>query len=100
MLDKTSLAALAPGRGAIITGGAGGIGLATARQLATFGMRVCIVDRDRDALKRAAEDLAHVTRGGAADILTQEADVSSARRSPARRGRSVRAFQRYRLLDE
>ena len=39
MLTGTTLAALAPGRGAVITGGAGGIGLATARQLAVFGMR-------------------------------------------------------------
>jgi NAD(P)-dependent dehydrogenase (short-subunit alcohol dehydrogenase family) len=77
MLDKTSIATLAPGRGAIITGGASGIGLATARQLATFGMRICIVDRDRDLLKRAGEGLASIAQGGAADVLAQEADVSS-----------------------
>jgi NAD(P)-dependent dehydrogenase (short-subunit alcohol dehydrogenase family) len=76
MLDKTSIAALTPGRGAIITGGASGIGLATARQLATFGLRLCIVDRDRDALGSAQEQLASVARGGA-DVLIQEADVSS-----------------------
>jgi NAD(P)-dependent dehydrogenase (short-subunit alcohol dehydrogenase family) len=76
MLDKTSIAALGPGRGAIITGGASGIGLATARQLATFGMRLCIVDRDREALKRAQEDIARVARGGAADLMAEEADVS------------------------
>ena len=76
MLDKTSIAALAPGRGAIITGGASGIGLATARQLAIFGMSVCIVDRDRVALRKAQEDLANIARSGAADILAQEADVS------------------------
>jgi NAD(P)-dependent dehydrogenase (short-subunit alcohol dehydrogenase family) len=77
MLDKTSIAALRPGRGAIITGGASGIGLATARQLARFGLRLCIVDRDRDALGSALEQLASVARGGAADVLIQEADVSS-----------------------
>jgi NAD(P)-dependent dehydrogenase (short-subunit alcohol dehydrogenase family) len=76
MLDTTSIAALAPGRGAIITGGANGIGLATARQLATFGMRVCIVDRDGNELKRAREDLANIARGRTADVLAQEADVS------------------------
>jgi NAD(P)-dependent dehydrogenase (short-subunit alcohol dehydrogenase family) len=76
MLDKTSIAELAPGRGAIITGGASGIGLATARQLANFGMRLCIVDRDREALKRAQAHLTSVARGGDADILTEEADVS------------------------
>jgi len=53
MLSRTTIAALVPGRGAVITGGASGIGLATARQLAVFGMRVCIADRDRDALKAA-----------------------------------------------
>lgn len=76
MLDKTSIAALTPGRGAVITGGASGIGLATARQLAVFGMRVCIVDRDREALKKAAEVLASLAQSGAADIMAQEADVS------------------------
>src|SRR5262245_55585325 len=78
MLDKTTIAALRPGRGAIITGGASGIGLATARQLATFGLRICIVDRDRDALGSAQEQLASVARGGAADVLIQEGDVSLA----------------------
>jgi NAD(P)-dependent dehydrogenase (short-subunit alcohol dehydrogenase family) len=76
MLGTTSIAALAPGRGAIITGGASGIGLATARQLVTFGMGVCIVDRDGDALKRGREDLANIARGRTADVLAQEADVS------------------------
>src|SRR6266478_3025390 len=68
MLDNTSIAALAPGRGAIITGGASGIGLTTARQLASFGMRVCIVDRDGDVLKRAREELANIARGREADV--------------------------------
>lgn len=37
---------LSPGHGAIITGGASGIGLAIASQLARFGMGVCIVNRE------------------------------------------------------
>ncbi len=78
MLETTSIAVLGAGRGAIITGGASGIGLATARQLAHFGMRVCIVDRDRDALQAAAKLLAESCRGGADDVLALEADVSSA----------------------
>jgi NAD(P)-dependent dehydrogenase (short-subunit alcohol dehydrogenase family) len=77
MLSKTTIAALAPGRGAVITGGASGIGLATARQLAVFGMRVCIADRDRDALKAAEVELARVAPNGATDILGVETDVSS-----------------------
>jgi NAD(P)-dependent dehydrogenase (short-subunit alcohol dehydrogenase family) len=78
MLAGTSSKVLTPGRGAIITGGASGIGLATARQLAAFGMRVCIADREGEALRAAAAELASIARDGAADILTVEADVSSA----------------------
>jgi NAD(P)-dependent dehydrogenase (short-subunit alcohol dehydrogenase family) len=77
MLTGTTIAALAPGRGAIITGGASGIGLATARQLAVFGMRVCIADRDRDALKAAETEIANVAPNGTADVLAVESDVSS-----------------------
>jgi NAD(P)-dependent dehydrogenase (short-subunit alcohol dehydrogenase family) len=76
VLTGTTIAALSSRRAAIITGGASGIGLATACQLAIFGMRICIVDRDRDALKKGEENLASVARGGAADILAQAADVS------------------------
>jgi NAD(P)-dependent dehydrogenase (short-subunit alcohol dehydrogenase family) len=77
MLAGTTSTVLGPGRGAVITGGASGIGLATARQLAAFGMSVCIADRDREALRAAAVDLASVARGGARDVLTVEIDVSS-----------------------
>jgi NAD(P)-dependent dehydrogenase (short-subunit alcohol dehydrogenase family) len=77
MLTGTTIAAFSPGRGAIITGGASGIGLATARQLALFGMRVCIADRDRAALQAAAADLATVARNGAEDVQAVEVDVSS-----------------------
>jgi len=38
--------ALAPGKVAVVTGGASGIGLAAARRFADLGMRVCIADRD------------------------------------------------------
>jgi NAD(P)-dependent dehydrogenase (short-subunit alcohol dehydrogenase family) len=68
---------LAPGRGAIITGGASGIGLATARRLAAFGMSVCIADRDSEVLKTAAEELAGLARRGPEDVLAVTADVSS-----------------------
>jgi NAD(P)-dependent dehydrogenase (short-subunit alcohol dehydrogenase family) len=75
---ETASTGLAAGRGAVITGGASGIGLATARRLAEFGMRVCIADQNRDALKNAAAELANLTRGGATDVLAIETDVSSA----------------------
>jgi 3-oxoacyl-[acyl-carrier protein] reductase len=46
------------GRGAIVTGGAAGIGLAIARRLAASGARVSLWDRDAGALDAAARELA------------------------------------------
>jgi NAD(P)-dependent dehydrogenase (short-subunit alcohol dehydrogenase family) len=77
MPAETISAVLTPGRGAVITGGASGIGLATARRLTALGMRVCIADLDRAALQAASEELAGLARGGAKDVLAVEADVSA-----------------------
>lgn len=46
------------GRTALVTGGAGGIGLAIARQLAASGARVALLDLERQALDVAAASLA------------------------------------------
>ena len=58
--------AIAPGRVAVITGGASGIGLAAARAFAERGMRVCIADRNEEALEAAVcqvggDCIGHVT---------------------------------------
>jgi NAD(P)-dependent dehydrogenase (short-subunit alcohol dehydrogenase family) len=45
------------GRIALVTGGASGIGRATARRLTAEGMRVCVVDRDADGARAVAHDL-------------------------------------------
>ncbi|MEM7463047.1 MAG: SDR family oxidoreductase, partial [Pseudomonadota bacterium] len=58
---------------AVITGGASGIGLASAIRFAGMGMRVVVVDRDEDKLA-TAEDAARAA--GAADVMTTVVDVS------------------------
>ncbi|MFD0688333.1 3-oxoacyl-ACP reductase [Actinomadura fibrosa] len=45
------------GRVAVVTGGAGGIGLATARRLAAEGARVAVADVDETAGKAAADEV-------------------------------------------
>lgn len=53
----------------VVTGGASGIGRATAARFLTEGARVCVLDRDREAGKRLAGELP-----GLADVV--ECDVS------------------------
>ncbi|MCO5336235.1 GolD/DthD family dehydrogenase [Delftia tsuruhatensis] len=62
------------GRTALVTGGAGGIGLAIARQLAQGGARVVLVDLERQALDVAAASLAEPRRhlALAADVTRPE----------------------------
>lgn len=61
----------APGRGAIVTGGARGIGRAIAARLIRDGASVVIVDRDGAAAETAAERLA-----GSGTVSALVADVS------------------------
>jgi NAD(P)-dependent dehydrogenase (short-subunit alcohol dehydrogenase family) len=60
-------------RGAIVTGGASGIGLATARALLAEGWRVAICDRDPAALDRVRGELA-----GRDGVSVQALDVADA----------------------
>ncbi len=65
--------ALMPGRVAVITGGAHGIGLACATRLARAGLRIVIADIS--GLDEAAE---RVSAAGAPDVLAEHLDVSDA----------------------
>lgn len=66
---------------AIVTGGAGGIGLATSMRLGSEGARVIVADLDKDRADVAAKDM--ITAGapgafGVACDVSSEADVKTA----------------------
>ncbi len=60
------------GKTAVITGGASGIGLATARRFAAAGVNVVLGDVEPDALEQAVDEL----RDGGAQVLGVGADVA------------------------
>ncbi|CAH0243825.1 3-oxoacyl-[acyl-carrier-protein] reductase FabG [Pseudomonas sp. Bi70] len=70
-------------RVALITGAAGGIGLATARLLAEEGVKLVLTDREQDALLQSAADLvgeplliaADMTRQAEVDDLIRQAEA-------------------------
>ncbi|MGI9591130.1 MAG: SDR family NAD(P)-dependent oxidoreductase [Myxococcota bacterium] len=68
--------ALTAGRTAVITGGASGIGLATAERLVASGLNVCIADQDQEALGTATEALTKQAAKGAEAILAVQTDVA------------------------
>ena len=70
--------ALARGKLAVVTGAASGIGLAAARRLAGFGMRVCLVDRDGARLAEASSGLAGDVDTFAIDVSDREEVVALA----------------------
>ncbi len=66
--------AITPGRAAVVTGAASGIGLAAAQRLAALGMAVCMADITAETLDREAAALAAT----GADVLAVPTDVSDA----------------------
>lgn len=58
---------------AIVTGGASGIGLAIAKQLAKSGARVVLADLDHDKTKAAAEAMGHGALAFVADVTKPDA---------------------------
>jgi len=67
------------GKNVLVTGGASGIGFATARRFLEERARVCILDRDGEALARAKADLPAL----AAVIQADVSDLVQARRAVA-----------------
>lgn len=62
------------GRGALVTGGARGLGLAMARALGRHGARLALLDLDGEGVERAAEEL----RGEGLETLALRGDVTDA----------------------
>ena len=77
--------ALMDGKGCVITGGAGSLGLASARALLAEGAKVLLVDQSQDALDDAAGGLA-------GEVLTQVADVTKRKDTEAYITKAVEAW--------
>ena len=82
--------AISPGRTAVITGGAGGIGLAAAQRFAAAGMNVVIADLDPAALDKAAAAIGDVTPD--AKVLAVACDVSRMDEVQALKDRAYATF--------
>ncbi|MFZ2108620.1 MAG: SDR family NAD(P)-dependent oxidoreductase, partial [Roseiarcus sp.] len=89
--------ALAPGRVAVITGAASGIGLAAARKFAGLGMKVCMADANAEALTTAAASIADLLESPE-NIHTLAVDVSSLGEVQGLRDFAYRAFGEIAVL--
>lgn len=83
------------GRCALVTGGAGHLGLAAAESLAELGARVAVLDLDAGACARAVEALNGVRRDSAVPIACDLSDEQSTRRAA---GRAIEEFGRLDIL--
>jgi NAD(P)-dependent dehydrogenase (short-subunit alcohol dehydrogenase family) len=84
----TASGAVAPGRVAVITGAASGIGLGLAERFAAEGMHVVMADVEEPALAKAAAALA----GAGASVLPVVTDVSDRAAVEALRDAALSAF--------
>ena len=85
---------IAPGRVAVVTGAASGIGLGLARRLAAEGMRVVLADVEEPALATAAAGLAD----DGAEVLHVPTDVADPAQVDALRDAALAAFGAVHLV--
>ncbi|MGY1823079.1 SDR family NAD(P)-dependent oxidoreductase [Geodermatophilus sp. SYSU D00079] len=85
---------VAPGRVAVVTGAASGIGLGLARRFATEGMSVVMADVEEPALAAAAADVG----GTGAPVLPVVTDVADAASVEALRDAALSAFGAVHLV--
>ncbi len=85
---------LGPGRVAVVTGAASGIGFGLCERFAAEGMRVVMADVEVPALREAADRLS----GRGATVLPVPTDVSSPDQVDVLRDEAVRAFGAVHLL--
>ncbi|MDA1089496.1 MAG: SDR family NAD(P)-dependent oxidoreductase [Proteobacteria bacterium] len=84
--------ALMDGKCCIVTGGAGSLGLASAKVLLAEGAKVMLVDLSQDDLDKAAAEL------NSSDVLTAAADVTKAADTQAYINQAVEAWGRLDVL--
>ena len=72
---------LMTGRTVLVTGGTGGIGRATAVDLARMGARVAVTGRDRDRAGAAADEIRAAGPAGTAEPVVSSPTCPPSRRS-------------------
>jgi NAD(P)-dependent dehydrogenase (short-subunit alcohol dehydrogenase family) len=85
-------------RSAIVTGAAGGIGLATARRLLKDGASVLLADLDQDRLDAAAAQLAGETEADPKRIATVICDVAHEDQVAAAADQAITAFGHWDIV--
>jgi NAD(P)-dependent dehydrogenase (short-subunit alcohol dehydrogenase family) len=85
-------------RSAIVTGAAGGIGLATARRLLREGASVLLADLDQDRLDAAAAQLAADTKADPERIATVVCDVAREDQVAAAVDAAIARFGRWDIV--